>query len=154
MKYFFYGIGVLDLIFLIQMVMIKSLSSIMITFLQILVLWWILQLIVDMICRPSNTDYLSWKPLFVIVNPKSGGSEGFAALRTFRKLLHPVQVKELLNFQGSRKVINWISSLTLLANFNILNHSKNELSSLQIYYCMSQVLFWKIQDTRFHDCRS
>ncbi|KAM3725610.1 Diacylglycerol kinase epsilon [Dirofilaria immitis] len=65
------------------------------------------QLIVDTICRPSNVDYLSWKPLFVIVNPKSGGAEGFAVLRIFRKLLHPVQV---INVQeiGIGTALRWI----------------------------------------------
>ncbi|VDN01973.1 unnamed protein product [Thelazia callipaeda] len=48
--------------------------------------------VVDSIRRPENTDCSSWKPLFVIVNPISGGAEGFATLRAFRMLLHPVQV--------------------------------------------------------------
>ncbi|VDK62649.1 unnamed protein product [Onchocerca ochengi] len=66
------------------------------------------QLIVDAICRPRDVDYLSWKPLFVIVNPKSGGAEGFAILRTFRKLLHPVQV---INIQqiGIGTALRWIN---------------------------------------------
>uniref|UniRef100_A0A183I2M4 Diacylglycerol kinase n=1 Tax=Onchocerca flexuosa TaxID=387005 RepID=A0A183I2M4_9BILA len=67
-----------------------------------------LQLIVDTICRPRNVDYLSWKPLFVIVNPISGGAEGFAILHTFRKLLHPVQV---INIQriGIGTALRWIN---------------------------------------------
>ncbi|KAL3982515.1 Diacylglycerol kinase accessory domain family protein [Acanthocheilonema viteae] len=66
------------------------------------------QLIVDTICRPNNINYLLWKPLFVIVNPKSGGAEGFAALQTFRKLLHPVQVINIRQI-GIGTALRWIN---------------------------------------------
>ncbi|MFH4976975.1 hypothetical protein AB6A40_003684 [Gnathostoma spinigerum] len=50
------------------------------------------QLIIDAISMPKKESFSSWTPLFVIVNPKSGGAEGAAVLKTFRYFLHPVQV--------------------------------------------------------------
>ncbi|VDM13563.1 unnamed protein product [Wuchereria bancrofti] len=63
-------------------------------------------LIVDTICRPSNVNCLSWRPLFVIVNPKNGRAEGLIALRTFRKLLHRFQVIQQI---GMGIALRWTS---------------------------------------------
>uniref|UniRef100_A0A0N5AD69 Diacylglycerol kinase n=1 Tax=Syphacia muris TaxID=451379 RepID=A0A0N5AD69_9BILA len=49
------------------------------------------QLVVDVIRVPRDL-WLSWTPLFIVINPKSGGALGFQLLRKFRQFLHPVQV--------------------------------------------------------------
>ena len=50
------------------------------------------QLVVDSISVPTKLSF-SWMPLFVVVNPKSGGALGFEVLESFRRVLHPVQVR-------------------------------------------------------------
>ncbi|VDK45887.1 unnamed protein product [Anisakis simplex] len=50
------------------------------------------QLVIESITLPNFTTASSWRPIFVLVNPRSGGAEGFAILQTFRRYLHPVQV--------------------------------------------------------------
>ncbi|VDM40492.1 unnamed protein product [Toxocara canis] len=50
------------------------------------------QLVVESVTVPNGIAASSWKPLFVLVNPRSGGAEGFATLQAFRRYLHPVQV--------------------------------------------------------------
>lgn len=49
---------------------------------------------------------MSWTPLFVVINPKSGGALGFQLLRKFRQILHPVQVV-LVIFCITK---NWLSN--------------------------------------------
>lgn len=40
----------------------------------------------------KEANYKPWRPVLVLVNPKSGGNEGVKLLRAFRRILNPVQV--------------------------------------------------------------
>lgn len=66
------------------------------------------QLVIDTIRRPNIVHSLSWKPLFVIVNPKSGGADGFTTLQEFRQQLHPVQVINIEQI-GIGTALRWVS---------------------------------------------
>uniref|UniRef100_A0A8R1DSS8 Diacylglycerol kinase n=2 Tax=Caenorhabditis japonica TaxID=281687 RepID=A0A8R1DSS8_CAEJA len=50
--------------------------------------------VIDKVEIPTDTD--KWRPIMVIVNPKSGSGAGKQLLRNFRAHLHPAQVVDVL----------------------------------------------------------
>ena len=42
---------------------------------------------------PPAIDH--WRPLVVLANPNSGGKDGEIVLAAFRKLLNPIQVRQM-----------------------------------------------------------
>ncbi|CAB3400087.1 unnamed protein product [Caenorhabditis bovis] len=50
--------------------------------------------VIDEITTPD--DYSDWRPIMVIVNPKSGSGAGKELMRRFRSHLHPTQIVDVL----------------------------------------------------------
>uniref|UniRef100_A0A0M3HRS9 Diacylglycerol kinase n=1 Tax=Ascaris lumbricoides TaxID=6252 RepID=A0A0M3HRS9_ASCLU len=67
------------------------------------------QLVVESMTLPSGITASSWRPLFVLVNPRSGGAEGFATLQAFRRYLHPVQVINI-DYVSVNTALRWIET--------------------------------------------
>ncbi|CAJ0954030.1 unnamed protein product, partial [Mesorhabditis belari] len=65
------------------------------------------QMVIDGIAKPEYPP--DWRPVFVLVNPKSGSGAGTKVASSFRLVLHPIQVIDVTK-SHMKTVLRWLES--------------------------------------------
>ncbi|CAJ0584403.1 unnamed protein product, partial [Mesorhabditis spiculigera] len=63
------------------------------------------QMVIDGIIRPDAPP--DWRPIFILVNPKSGSGAGIKVASAFRLFLHPIQVIDVTK-SHMKAVLRWL----------------------------------------------